>query len=327
MRYYDLKIINPATNKVAFSAGSYPNGRYDPGALNVIFDVLTYDFAQPHGGSTITIEGVDPAILSNAQNFAIAGKRFLIELGGGMGAGLPLANPKQAGLLFAGEIYQSFGNWLGTEINLNLVFAASALRGKQPGIVLNWTAGTQLSDALTSALTAAYPNATIKVSIGSYTQAHDEVGGYKTITAFAQTVDEITDGKVQMTASGNTIFVYDSTDTRPPTQLQFTDFVGQPVWVAANVIQVMCVMRSDIRVGRQILMPPAPGAMGTINQPGFVQTTIASKPSQSNYTSNIMGKFTVKSVRHIGNLRQPDGRAWCTVINAAPVVPAVQSGT
>ena len=320
MRFYNLTVTNPATGKVAFSAGSYPGGIYDPGALNVIFDVLTYDFAQPHGGSTITIEGVDPTILSNAQNFAIPKKNYLIELSGGMGAGLPLANPRQAGLLFAGEIYQSFGNWLGTEINLNLVFSASALRGKQPNIALNWTAGTQLSVALTNALTVAYPNAKVKVNIGNYVLPHDEVGTHESITGFAQMIDDITSGAVQMTASGNTIYVYDKTYSPPPVQLQFTDFVGQPVWVAANRIQIMCIMRSDIRVGRQILMPAPPAGGTTINQPGFVQTTAASYPSQSNYTLNIKGKFVVKAVRHIGNLRQPDGRSWCTVINAAPAV-------
>ncbi len=264
---------------------------------------------------------MDHTILSNAQNFAKPKANYAIELRGGMGAGLPLANPQQAGLLFAGEIYQSFGNWQGTEINLNLIFSPSALSGKQPTIALNWTAGTQLSLALTNALTVAYPNATVKMNIGPYVQSHDEPGSWDSITGLAQTIDEITGGAVQMTASGNTIYVYDNTDPPPPVGLQFTDFVGQPTWVAANRIQIMTVLRSDIRVGRTILLPlPPGGGTGTINQPGFVQTTTASYPSQSNYTLNILGLFTVKAVRHIGNLRQPDGRSWCTVINAAPQV-------
>ena len=324
MRFYSLSVVDPVSNKVAFSAGSYPGGIYDPGALNVILDVLTYNFAQPQGGSTITIEGVNPAILSNAQNFAIPNKRFLISLSGGMGAGLPLANPQQAGLLFAGKIYQSFGNWLGTEINLNLVFAASAVTTNvpvgqpAPSLILNWTAGTPLALALKNTFTTAYPGATLKISIADIVLSHDEIGTFDSITTLAQFVNDATSafasGAVQMTAASNTIRVYDATYKPTPVQLQFTDFIGQPAWISSNVIQVRAVMRADINTSSLILMPT-----GIQNQPGFVQTTAASNPSMLNYTSNIKGKFSVISVRHIGNLRQPDGNSWCTVINATPV--------
>ena len=314
MRYLDLKVINPADGKIAFYASSYPGGVYDPGALNVIFDLYTYQFATPKGACSVTIEGVDPAILSNAQNFAVPGKGYLIEVRGGMMAGLPLANPAQAGLLFQGKIYQSFGNWMGTEINLNLVFAASSVMSTAPNLVLNWTSGLPLSRALTNALTTAYPNAKIKMNIGTYALPYDEKSFHGNMTQFAQHVSDITGGAVQISSGGDTIWVSDPSYKPPPIQLQFLDFVGQPTWIDQNTIQIITVLRADITPGATILMPT-----GIQNQPGFVQTTAASSPSMINYQSAIKGKFTVLAVRQIGNLRQPDGTAWCTVINASPV--------
>ena len=315
MRYIDLKVINPANGKVAFYASSYPGGVYDPGALNVIFDLYTYQFATPKGGSNVTIEGVDPAILRNAQNFAVPNAEYLIEVSGGMKAGLPLANPAQAGLLFQGLITQSYGNWAGTEINLNLVFYASSVMVSKPNLVLNWTAGLPLSRALTNALTTAYPNAKIKMNIGNYVQAFDEKSFHGNMTQFAQHVSDITDGAVQISSGGDTIWVSDSSYKPPAIQLQFLDFIGQPTWIEKNMIQIITVLRADITPGARIQMP-----VGIQNQPGFVQTTAASSPSMINYQSAIKGTFKVKAVRQIGNLRQPDGTAWCTVINAAAAV-------
>ena len=314
MRLYSLAVVDPATGKAAFTAGSYPGGVYDPGALNVMFDVYTYQFAQPKGGSSLTVEGVSPTILTNAQNFAKPGKQYLIELRGGMGAGLPLANPAQAGVLFQGAIYQSFGNWLGTEINLNLVFYASSVFAASPNLVLNWTAGMPLAQALTNALTTAYPSAKIKMQIGSYVLAHDEKAFHGTMEQFAAHIAEITGDAVQITSNGDTILVYDGSYKPGTIQIQFTDFVGQPTWVESNIIQIALVMRADISVGSIVLLPTQ-----LISQPGFVQTTAASLPSMNNYQIAIKGKFSVISVRQIGNLRQPDGQAWCTVINAVPV--------
>ena len=51
---------------------SYPaglNGAPDPGALNIILDLYVYPQATPMGNSTITLEGISPTLLSNAQNF------------------------------------------------------------------------------------------------------------------------------------------------------------------------------------------------------------------------------------------------------------------
>ena len=265
------------------------------------------------GNSTIVVEGVDPVVLSNAQSFA----NQTIELRAGMGPGLPLANPAQAGLILQGEVFQVFGNWEGTEQNITFVTIPSPYTISNPGnIVLNWTAGTSLATALTNTLQTAYPNATLRVNISNTVLSHTEVHACATLTQLAQFLSGITTTDLTITANGSVITVADNIYKPAPKTLVFTDFVGQPMWLKPNQIQIRTVLRADIQVRDIIQMP-----QGFSNMPGFVQTTQQSMPSQINYTSAIKGQFYVFSIRHVGNLRQPNGNNWCTLINAAPIGP------
>jgi hypothetical protein len=309
VRFYDLAVTEPNGGSTTLHFSSYPNGSYDPGALNVIFDLYVYPQALPMGGSTVLIEGVDPALLGNAKNYA--GQTVAVR--GGMGAGLPLANPAQIGLLVQGEIYQVFANWIGTQINLAMVLIASPYTLQNPGnIQLNWIAGTTLATALTNTLKTAYPSATIQMNIGDIVLSHDEKHAASTLSGLARLVNEITPTGVQIVINGSWIRVFDSTYRPTPKVLAFTDFIGQPMWIEPAVIQARVVLRGDIQVGDIIQMP-----QGYANLPGFVQTTANAMPSQLNYKSAIQGQFSVLSIRHIGNLRQANGNAWATVINAA----------
>jgi hypothetical protein len=51
-----------------------------------------------------------------------------IQVFGGMSKGLPLANAVQSGLLMDGTIQQAWGNWQGTEQNINFVAQANSSR-------------------------------------------------------------------------------------------------------------------------------------------------------------------------------------------------------
>lgn len=313
MRFYDLAITNPNTNATLLHYSSYAGLQPNPTALNVILDLFVVTEAAPVGNSTITIEGVTPAILQNAKNYY----KMQLSLRGGMGAGLPLANPKQAGLIASGEIIQVFGNWAGTEISLSMVLIPSPYTLQNPGnIVLNWRAGTPLATALQNTLSAAFPKSTIKINIGAYTLSHDEIGPFSTTTQLAQYLSGVTGGAVQMVVFGNTISVFDGSYQPPPIQLAFNDFIGQPMWLDPNTIQIKTTMRGDISVGSMVKMP-----VGFNSLPEFVQTTAASLPSFNNYQSAIQGQFVIYQVRHIGNLRQPNGNAWCSVFNAVAATP------
>lgn len=317
MRFYSLSIANSSGNQI-LQYTNYPGGSYDPGGLNVIFDLYVYTQATPMGNSWIKVEGVPQSILSNAQQFAgTPSGPVTLTLSGGMGAGgLPLANPAQAGLLVAGNVFQSFGTWVGTQVDITFFVQGSIYSINNPGnIVLNWTAGTQLSTALQNTLQTAYPGYKINMNISNnLVLNHDEKGAYSTLSGLAQLLEDITPTSVQITINNNVINVFDSTYQPTPKPLVFTDFIGQAQWIDQNVIQIRTVLRSDIQVGSQIKMP-----QGYANIPGFVQTTYNSYPSSINYTSAIKGNFWVQQVRHVGDLRAPNGNSWCTIINAVPV--------
>jgi|ERR1700744_289717 len=320
MRYYDISITKEGVSKPIRQWTSHPNGVFDPGALNVEFDVPVTTYGTPTGGQTVTIEGVALSDLLQAQQFA--GMNLLLK--GGMQAGLPLANPKQSGVITAANIFQSFGNWEGTEMTLDMVLYPAQYTLDQPGnIVLNWTAGTQLSAALKQALSTAYPDMPLQINISNrIVQNHDEIHRCSTLEQLAQVILGITQNNflgsdyagVQISIQGGQIIVADSTWTPNTVQLAFIDFVGQPTWIDVNIMQLKLVMRADLQLGSIIKMP-----QGLQDAPGIVLTSSASLPSNLKYKSSFQGNFSVVELRQIGNFRATDGASWVTVANCTPI--------
>jgi hypothetical protein len=299
---------------------SQQKGVDDPGALNIEFDFFEYVYAIPMGNSTLTIEGVSLEDLQQAPQFA--GQQLSMKAG--MSAGLPLANPTQAGLVLAGQIFQSFGNWAGTEMTLDFVVIPSLYTVSSPGnIVLNWKKGTTLQQALATTLSIAYPNTTAVFRIAQHINSHDDIGAYSTLSNLAKHVKSVTKSPtspgvdIVYLNTANTIIVLDGSVQTNPTQLQFTDLIGQPTWTDVNVMQFTTVMRADIGVGTVIKMP-----QGLQDVPGIVTTTAAAFPSQLKYKTAFQGTFLVQSVRQIGNFRDPNGASWATIFQCVPQTPA-----
>jgi hypothetical protein len=324
-RYYDIALF-PLVNGVPAATSvrrwtSHPGGTKDPGALNIQMDVPEYSYDTPMGAGTITIEGVPLADMEQAQQFAspIAGEGMYIVVRGGMQAGLPLANPAQAGVISEGQIWQSWGNWQGTEMSLNFQFNISALSYNRPGnIVLDWRAGTPLASALTTTLTNAYPGKVVQVNISpNLILPHDEVGHYHTLEQLAQTVKDITKGMigtgypgVYITARTGKIVAFDTTIKQPPKSLLFNDFIGQPVWVKPRQMQLKVVMRADLKIGAYVTMPAS-----LAGQPGAVLTTAASLPSLVRNKSIFQGEFLVTAIRHIGDFRSDNSAEWVSILD------------
>jgi hypothetical protein len=312
MRFYELTITPADSTTPIRTWSSYPNGIYDPGALQVEFDVLVAAAGTPTGASSVTVHGIPLQDLSQAYQFA----GMTLELKGGMKAGLPLVNPAQAGTILKGQIFQSFGNWEGTEQRIDFVVLPSQYTTDDPGnIVLNWPAGTPLSQALKQTFSIAYPGSPTSINIsGNLVQAHNEVHFCPTLDQFAQTVAEITEGnfgnRVNMGIQGGQMIAYDSSYAPMPMQLAFTDFVGQPTWIALNTIQIKMVLRADLNLGGIIAMP-----QGLQNLPGFVTTTANSYPSNAKYQTTFQNNFTIQELRQIGNFRSKDAAQWATVAN------------
>ncbi|MCM2493316.1 hypothetical protein ACVCIH_17630 [Burkholderia glumae] len=355
MRYYDIVITPQSTegvstlglstsatlntltgpstvsgNRFGFTAGSsepvarrwtsHPNGKFDPGALNVEFDIPVAPFGNLSDAASLLIEGVPLQDLFQSEQFA----GMNLTLRAGMKAGLPLANPNQSGLIVGAQIFQSFGNWEGTEMTLDFVLFPGQYTLDQPGnIVLNWKAGMKLSDALQQTLSVAYPTMPLTINISSsLVQSHDEVARCYTLQELGQLIQSITRGNflgddydgVYITIQGGRITVLDRTYRPNTVELSFSDFVGQPTWIDNNIMQIKLVMRADIQLNSILEMP-----RGLQSVPGLISSTAASLPSSNKYKSTFTGEFTVIKMRHVGNFRAADGASWVTIVDCTPI--------
>jgi hypothetical protein len=236
-----------------------------------------------------------------------------------MQKGLPLANPKQAGLLMSGMIWQAFGNWVGTEMNLSLVVMPSGNSQNRPAnFVFNWHPGQSLAEAIQNTLNVVYPKPTysVQVSIASnYSTSSPVPHVVKTLNDFGSFIYSLTNGLVTVALwNDNVVLVTDGTVQTKPKQLLFTELIGQPKWVQPNVMQFVTPMRSDIQVGTYLAMPK-----GLPYGPGIVQTAASASPSQLKYNIAFQGTFYIQSVRHVGNFRDADGTAWSTIFQAIAI--------
>ena len=319
MRYYSIQITNQTSGAMVRQWTSHPYGTNappDPGAQNVELDIVVWQMADPGGNSFVRIWGISLQDIGQASSFA----NMNIAVYAGMGVGLPLANPTEAGLLFSGYVYQAFGNWQGVNMTLDLLVQAgtatlpAGATGGTPAVnlTLNWKKGTPLSAAIAQTLRAGYPNFQQNIRISpNLVLAHDEAGFYGSIVQFASYVQarstDVIGGNyqgVRIQLTQTTFNVYDGTTQTNPKTIAFNDMIGQVTWIAFNTVQLNCVMRADLHVGDYIKMPP-----------GQVSTT-AQSYSQFRQGSVFQGTFQISRIRHVGNFRQPMGEAWISTIDA-----------
>ena len=322
MRYYDLIISNPTTNAIIRRWTSHPNGvsqAPDTGALNIEFDVMVANLgpAESPGGSVVTVEGIALTDLFQAQQFV--GMNVMLK--GGMGKGLPLANPDQSGVLLVGQVFQAFGNWVGTEMTLDLVvIGVDPYSLDAPGnFTVNWPGGLPMNAAIGQVLTQAYPGVKQNFNIQpGIVFPNAEYGAFSTLRQFAAFVLALTQGYgtpsypgISITIQGGQFFIYDNTPGRVAVPFAFNDFVGQPTWIGAGQMQVSTVLRADIQVGNQVQMPKglhgAPGITTSFYNPA--------SPQPPQYQSGFQGQFQVYGIRHVGCFRDPNGRNWVTIFN------------
>ena len=305
MRFYDL-IVSDNKGRQVKRWTTHPNGKYDAGAQNIMFDIIVAPFSTPTGGQTITIEGISLDDLRHATDFA--GLNF--QLSAGMKKGLPLANELQSGVIAIGNIFQSFGNWEGTEMSLTFViYPASDVLN----LVLHWPANTQLSVAISNMLAIAFPGVTVNMNIGSYTAGYDQHGANDTMDEMCQVIAGLTGGKVKIVLQNGALDVFDATYKPQAKRLLFTDLIGQPTWIAAKQMQFKTVLRADISLGSIIQMP-----VGSSNVPGQVIATGQSYPSGIDYKTTFSGDFSVIESRQIGNSRSAEGAQWASIFTVVP---------
>lgn len=346
MRFYDLKIfyppqypIDPSAPKNIFKQiSSLKNGVFNPGCLMVEFDIQRFGESTPKGHSVISVWGLGPKEMQQARQDLFG---MTVELWVGMSAGLPLANPKQQGLVMKGTIWQVLGNWQGTELRLDLVIVAGPVSQTDPmpmaplNLTLPWNKGMKLSVALTQCFQMFGGGYGYNINVSErLINSFDSKMICSSLAELARQVNSLSKNIIRdsnysgveiSVVNGNEFRAYDndfanhsdsSTLSGPvrvsatgrrnnPKKIAFTDLIGQPTWVQYGKMAVPCVMRSDIQVGDYILMPEKLRPM--------IQ---ASSYSQFRDDSAFTGVFFVSSVRLLGNSRQPDANAWVTILEA-----------
>jgi len=361
-RYYKIILTPPifpgtpapaggATLPAVTVAGSYSgprltwashasDGTSDPNALNVLFDFIEVSASTPAGAVFFTVEGIDLKEISATRinNFKPITKNgqeshWTVQVYGGMLGGLPLAARQQKpGLILSGSVVSAFGNWVGTEMSLScLIVPGTPYTRENPGnLVLDWQKGTELSQALASMFSTAYPTLKQKILIQNGMVNDSFQGHYAaTLSQMAQHIQSVTQGwggnesypGVQVYIHNGTIYALDFTQALGPTlELAYDDLIGQPTWIDAATVQVRVVLRSDVQVGTILAMPA-----GLIDQPGLITTNPSPGTAFSQYPVNFQGRnFSVLKVRHVGNFRSQDAAQWTSVINCSTTVrPAV----
>lgn len=320
MRYYNIVLTNAQSGATVRQYTSFQNGKTLPGALNVELDIYAINYAASDITSYVRIWGIPLADIAQAASFS----GLNIVVSGGMQKGLPLANPAQAGVLAQGQVLRSYGNWIGTDMTLDLQISPSVGMPSAPiNHTLTWRKGQTLASALTSTLNTAYPGYTVQMAISpSLVLGYDEVGYYGSLDELSawvmQKSQDVIGGKypgVNIAIVQKTIRVSDQTTQSAPRQISFTDLIGQPTWIDVNTIQVKTVMRADLSVQDYVKLPPSlvtTAAQGASNLLG----------TSTRSSSVFQGAFQVLLVRHVGNFRQPDAASWASVYNCVPAQAA-----
>ena len=337
MRYYRIEVtggVGGAANVPAWT--SHPNGTFDPGALDVEFDIQTAGFAAPVGNNHVKIWGIQQALRQQASDFNGAH----IKVYGGMAQGLPLATSAfqdgQQGLLAEGRIFQAWGNWVGLDQSIEFIFTAgdTPTDATPANLSFNWLKGTKLADNIKQTLGVAFPGVTLTINISDkLVLTEDDPGSYTTIQTFTSHVNDLsktlltdpTYNGVDIVGNGQSYNVFDNF-TQPAgvtaRQLRFQDMIGQPVWISPAQVQTNFQMRADLSVAQPILFPKA-----------ATTSTEAEQTLQAQDKSSFSGQFTVVFQRHVGHYRNASGDSWLTTINTvgpltadtAPYQPAAQA--
>lgn len=323
MRYYRIQLqrddgtpVTPASLGGMPISSLLPNGQFNPGALQVELDIPVAPYNTPTGTGLVRVWGIGLQQIS--ASFDLNG--LAISVYGGMSPGLPLATAAapQAGLLAQGKIIQSFGNWVGTDQSIDILFTASTgTISDQKNIVLHWQPGVSMGTALKQALNTAFPGVPTNIQVSSaLVLPYAETSYHFSLTELAYLVNRISKvvdpspeyAGVQIGIVGGTIYVWDGTQapTVPAKAIAFQDLIGQPTWRQPGVISVKTVMRGDLDFQQPITLP----------QGIPVTTTAAAQPAFNGYQNKLTfsGNWQLTALRHIGNFRQPTAEAWVSVL-------------
>jgi hypothetical protein len=129
MRYYDIQLPGGGSGN-GWTSHPGSGNTADPGAQEVLLNLEVFragDDAEnsmtTSDNSTIEIKGVSWSEIKTSNKLVGA----VCTVYGGMKPGLPLATVQSAhaGKLFTGRVYKAWGNWVGTEMSIQLALGAT----------------------------------------------------------------------------------------------------------------------------------------------------------------------------------------------------------
>ena len=327
MRFYKIAItpLNGGSPIVYSSINTL--GLNNGSALRVELDLYEQLFHQTAQNSWVRIYGITYKDISQLANLNpdYANKKFAkIQISVGMTKGLPFANPKQAGLVISGSILQSFANWQGNEISLDLIVGSAVGSPSNPvNLSWNWVKETTLESAIRTTLGTAYPTIPIKGSLSNnliYTET--QPGMYYTLESFSSYVNSVSKTIITtpgyagagITINPDGFFLNDGTAPPKKVNIKFTDIIGNLTWLNVSTIQAKLVMRGDLSVGEYVVFPK-----------GSPATNLVNSFSQNRNNISFQGVFQITKLRHLGSSRQADANSWVTVIDCI-IPPTLPSG-
>lgn len=337
-------------------------GSTNPAAQTVEIDAVVTSLHQPNGNPFFRIWGVSLGEMNYASNL----NTMDLKVYGGMAAGLPLANPQQAGLLASGSVLQAFGNWVGNSMYLDIFMvaggssvSANQTTGNPPGpntipipvtnsdpanLVLQMKQGQPMLQAITACLQIGFPQYSIQgaidpalVWVKSVSTAY-----FDTVRQLAEFVHQkslsVIGGSapnrqhypgVSISLQNNTFTISDQTTQTAVKNIAYLDLVGQPTWSQPYTVQATVVMRGDLSVGDVVTLPQGPLTTNFGAGSNYVPTpSLGDTYTQNKNALSFTGTFYISSIRHVGNSRAPDALSWVTVLEllALPQTPAITTG-
>lgn len=301
-----------------------PDGTTNPAALNIEIDIEQLPLHIGDQNSYVRIYGL---ALSDVFRKDLNKQNISVKVG--MSKGLPLANPAQQGLVIQGSIVQAFGNWLGTDMTLDMVIGAGGLTGNTnnntpKAYVFTWTKGQKLSDAISQTKDGNDVLSKLKTDIqvsDDRTANEDKQGYYVTATQFAQLIQSMTVG--QRGASDNGVYLYNDgqtftardtstigQNTSDAKQINFQDLIGQVTWYEPFKLTCKLVMRGDLELGGYVKFTDGANVITTAAAMPSLQ------PSRDRDQLGIAsgGEFFIERIHHWGNFRQADAMSWNTTL-------------
>jgi hypothetical protein len=306
-------------------------GLTNPAALQIEFDLAIANVTDPDNsqGAMLRVWGLGLQDIGNAADL----NGLNVSIFAGMARGLPLANPAQAGLILQGQVQQAFGNWIGTDQTVDMIFAQGGSAGTPdaPGnFPFTMAPGTPLGTAIQNTLAVAMPGIPVTVSVSpNLVLNYPQVGHYTTLERFASFVKALSLGivgsasydGVQITTNGASVTVFDGVGPTSGTNtktIAFQDLLGQPTWIGPGTISFKTVLRADIHMGDTVTLP----------QTLFTQSTAANQRFLANPQNKLTfsGNYLIVQAHHYGHSRQPDASSWNTTFRAVPAIADTSGG-